>query len=83
MGITTIGKHIANQTLELRSQTSLISFYSLLWGGSFLMVAWDTLCDGIVDCYGDGADSLDADDIDALNEIISHRHLIYLEDKNE
>jgi len=83
MGITTIGKYMASQTLELRSQTALISFYSLLWDGSFLMVAWDTLCDGIVDCYGDGAANLDIEDIDVLNELISHQHSKYLEDDNE
>jgi len=60
-------KFMAEALLQIKSETAAICFFTTVWNGSPIMLAWSPLQNGIIDCYGNNSAEVD---LDVMHEII-------------
>ena len=61
-------EYMAQQLLQVKSETALLTFLTTFWLGKYVMVTWDRLNGGVMQIWG--AEDLSDDEIDRLDKII-------------
>lgn len=76
MSLTPAERYLASSTLYLYNQILNVHFYSILYKGRSLLVAWDSSNDLVTQIFGewnyedDDENDGEEDDVDDLNELI-------------
>jgi len=68
MGISIIDKHVARKKLVLKDVNTCISFFSTLYKGEVIMLAYDNLNNNLMNFWSH--QNLAADDVDFLEKIL-------------
>jgi hypothetical protein len=61
-------EYVAEQLMEIKSETALLVFLATLWLGNHVMITWDRLNGGVMQIWG--AENLTDEEIDNLDAFV-------------
>lgn len=61
-------EYMARETMQIKDETMMLVFLTTVYLGKHVMITWDRLNGGIMQIWG--ADDLNNDEIDKLNELV-------------